>query len=173
MIKIHVSKYKAFAICASFLCLTLQHLQAYNPNSRGYSSLDSIAKSKEDSQSTTPKDSVWKEKKLKEVIVKGSNVTHYPDKDVWKITDEMRKNTFDSYDILKKIPGMFYDEILNTLSYNGLKKILILKDGMEKGNSHIGHLANIRFNNVEIYHSPTGRYSNYEIVINFTGWDMM
>ena len=51
MIKIHVSKYKAFAICASFLCLTLQHLQAYNPNSRGYSSLDSIAKSKADSQS--------------------------------------------------------------------------------------------------------------------------
>ena len=92
-------KYKTFAICASLLCLTLQHLQAYNPNIREHSSLDSIAKSKEGSQSTTPKDSVWKEKKLKEVIVKGSNVTHYPDKDVWKITDEMRKNTFDSYDI--------------------------------------------------------------------------
>lgn len=167
MIKIHVSKYKAFAICASFLCLTLQHLQAYTPKSSEYSLLDSIAKSKENSQSTTPKDSVWKEKNLKEVIVKGSNVTHYPDKDVWKITDEMRKNTFDSYDILKKIPGMFYDEILNTLSYNGLNKILILKDGRKKGNDHIGHLANMRFDNVEIYHSPTGRYSDYEIVINF------
>jgi len=63
MIKIHVSKYKAFAICASFLCLTLQHLQAYTPKSSEYSLLDSIAKSKEDSLSIAPKDSVWKEKK--------------------------------------------------------------------------------------------------------------
>ena len=52
-------------------------------------------------------DSIWKDVYLEKVVVEGSQVIHYPDKDVWTITKAMRKNTFDTYSLLSKIPGFY------------------------------------------------------------------
>ena len=51
---------------------------------------------------TLRKDSIWKNVNLENITIKGSNIAHYPDKDVYTITDEMRKNTIDTYGILEK-----------------------------------------------------------------------
>lgn len=115
---------------------------------------------------TISNDSIWKNVELGNVVVEGSNVIHKLGKDIWTFTEEMRKNTYDTNDILAKIPGFYLERITRSLSYMGDSNILLLIDGREKGNSFIGDLANMRFQKVEVEQNPTGRYHGYAAVLN-------
>ena len=119
-----------------------------------------------DSTKVAMKDSIYKSVDLKEVTVQASNLLHRGDKDIWLITDEMRKNTFDTFSLIAKIPGMYYDKKLKSLFYNNRDNVLLLIDGKEKTNSYIGQLANLRFKKIEVTEHPRGRYSDYYAVIN-------
>ncbi len=126
---------------------------------------------------TVSSDSIWRSAVLDSVVVKGSNVVHRLDKDIWTFTDEMRKGTYDTNDILGKIPGFSYDHFTRQLTFLGDGKILLLIDGRERGNGFTGNLANIRFAKAEVSMSPTGRYQGYRAVVNlvtkedWTGFD--
>ena len=119
-----------------------------------------------DSANTIRQDSIWKDVRLSNVVVEGSKVVHYPDKDVWNITDEMRKNTTDTYDILEKLPGLYVDKVERKISYKGSDKIVVIVDGKEKEMSYIGNLHNMRFRQIEIYEQSHPRYPNADVVIN-------
>ena len=119
-----------------------------------------------DSVSISQSDSIYKSIDLKEVTISASNLLHHGDKDIWLVTDEMRKNTFDTFSLIGKIPGMYYDKKLKSLLYNNRENVLLLIDGKEKTNSYIGKLANIRFKKIEVTEQPKGRYSDYYAVIN-------
>lgn len=115
---------------------------------------------------TLERDSVWKSLQLKEVTVKGTNVKHYSNRDVWTITNEMRKNTITTYELLEKIPSLYYDRVSQSITYKGEDKVLLIVDGKEKDAGYIGNLANIRFNKIEIYENSHTRFPDYNIVIN-------
>ena len=115
---------------------------------------------------TLRKDSIWKNVNLENITIKGSNIAHYPDKDVYTITDEMRKNTIDTYGILEKLPGMFVDKIDRSITYKGKQNIIVLVDGKKKDISYIGNLHNMRFKKIEVYENTHPRYLNADVVIN-------
>lgn len=111
-------------------------------------------------------DSIAASATIKEVIIEGKKVIQYPDKDVWIITKDMRKNAFDTKEMLGNIPGMYYNHFNRELSYNGQKNIKILMDGKEKPGGYVENLAHIRFKHVEITPNPQGLYRDYDVLIN-------
>lgn len=111
-------------------------------------------------------DSIAASATIKEVIIEGKRVIQYPDKDVWIITKEMRKNAFNTKAMLGNIPGMYYNYHSGELSYNGQKNIKILMDGKEKPEGYIEDLAHLRFKHVEITPNPQGLYRDYDVLIN-------
>lgn len=125
------------------------------------------------SQTDSIKDNgnIYKDITLNEVTIKGMNCVSYPDKDVWIITHEMRKNTFDTFSLLQKIPGFTYNKMTRVLSYWGTENILITIDGIKKDNDYGGNLANMRFKKIEIYNNPKGQYDDYDIVINLITYE--
>ena len=139
------------------------------------SPLGVAAQSNEQPQRTDsiPTDSVWKSEVLDSIVVKGSKVTHQLDKDVFTITDEMREKTFNTYDLIGKLPGFFYNRVTKKLSFRGKEKVCLLVDGIEKEGEYIGRLSNTRFRKIEITQTPTGRFDGYDVVVNLitrTGW---
>lgn len=111
-------------------------------------------------------DSIWKTEVLDSVVVRGSMVVRDLDKDVWTITDEMRQRTYDTYELLGKIPGFFYNRARSSLTYMGRDNIRFLVNGIEKEADYVGMLANKRFKKIEITQHPTGRYQDYDVVVN-------
>lgn len=121
---------------------------------------------------TIPLDSdVISQWNLDEVVVKAKNVRHHADKDVWIITDVMRKGAFTTNMMLARIPGIRYNNMDEELTYMGKNNVLVLMDGKEKEIGYVGNLANLRFRKVEIYPNPVGRYQNYDVVINMISYD--
>lgn len=116
-------------------------------------------------------DSIAASATIKEVVIEGKRVIQYPDKDVWIITKDMRKNAFDTREMLGNIPGMYYDRFTQQLSYHGQKNIKILMDGKEKPSGYIGNLAHLRFKHVEITPNPQGLYRDYDVLINLVTKD--
>lgn len=119
-----------------------------------------------DSVSSAKPDSIWKDVQLQGITVKGKNLIRRRGKDIWIITDEMRRHTFNTYDIIGNIPYMYYNVAEQQLYYKNSKNILILIDGKEKDNDYIARMANMRFYKVEIAPRPHGRYGGYDAVIN-------
>ena len=113
-----------------------------------------------------PTDSIWRSEVLDSVVVKGSKVVHDVDKDVWTITDEMRQGTYDTNELVGKIPGFFYNRSSRSLTYMGRDNIRFLINGIEKEADFVGMLVNKRFHKIEITQHPTGRYQNYDVVVN-------
>ena len=126
------------------------------------------AQSNEQSQQadSIPNDSIWRSEVLDSVVVKGSKVVHDMDKDVWTITDEMRHGTYDTNELVGKIPGFFYNRSSRSLTYMGRDNIRFLINGIEKEADFVGMLVNKRFHKIEITQHPTGRYQDYDVVVN-------
>lgn len=139
------------------------------------SPLGVAAQSNEQPQRTDsiPTDSVWKSEVLDSIVVKGSKVTHQLDKDVFTITDEMREKTFNTYDLIGKLPGFFYNRVTKKLSFRGKDNVCLLVDGIEKDIDYTGRLSNARFKKIEITPNPTGRFDGFDVVVNLitkAGW---
>lgn len=128
-----------------------------------FCSADSVST---DSVHVSQQDSIAKIVALDNVVIEGKKVTHYSDKDVWNITDEMRKNAIDTYDILEKLPGMYIDKLDRKMVYKGREEVVVIIDGKEKDMSYIGNLHNKRFRQIEVYEQSHPRYPNADVVIN-------
>ena len=107
---------------------------------------------------TQPADSL--SRTLDEVVVEAETIKRDGNHDIITITREMRKNSFNTAQMLGKIPGMHVDYSSNTLEYFGRRNIKILMDSVEKDEDFIKKLSHIRFDKVDIIRDPTGRYSD-------------
>lgn len=107
-----------------------------------------------------------KETVLAEVVVIGDSIFHYPDKDVYRITKHMRKGSYNTAQMLDKVPGISYNYATKSLSYLGDKNIIILVDSVEKDAEYIKNLRHIRFSKVEVIQNPRGKYESYDAIIN-------
>ena len=113
---------------------------------------------------TQPADSL--SRTLDEVVVEAETIKRDGNHDIITITRDMHKNSFNTAQMLGKIPGMHVDYSSNTLEYFGRRNIKILMDSVEKDEDFIKKLSHIRFDKVDIIRDPTGRYSEYDLVIN-------
>lgn len=103
---------------------------------------------------------------LDSVVVIADNITHYADRDVVRITRAMRKGARNTAQMLGNIPGIDCDYSNNALTYYGSSNILILVDSLEKSADYIKELHHLRFVKVDIIPNPTGKYANYDVLIN-------
>lgn len=103
---------------------------------------------------------------LDSVVITGDNTTHHADRDVVRITRAMRKGARNTAQMLGNIPGIDCDYSNNELTYYGSKNILILVDSIEKSSEYIKELHHLRFNKVDVVPNPTGKYANYDVLIN-------
>ncbi len=115
---------------------------------------------------TTDSLSVHKEKALDSVTVVGSNVTHYADHDVFYITRSMRKGARNTVQMLGSIPGIDCNRADNSLTYHGSSKIVILVDSVEKPSDFIKELHHLRFQKVDVFPNPSGKYADYDVLLN-------
>lgn len=103
---------------------------------------------------------------LDSVIVVGDNTTRYADRDVIRITRAMRKGARNTAQMLGNISGIDCDYSNNGLTYYGSQNILILVDSIEKSANYVKELHHLRFDKVDIIPNPTGKYANYDVLIN-------
>lgn len=117
---------------------------------------------------------------LNEVTVVGKREIHDIDKDTYFVTDSMRQGMTFAAQMIGQLPGVRYDWFGNNLSVYGSKNILLLVDGFEKDASYIKNINPKRIEQIELIHTPNGRYvsDNYAAIINlklkqnYVGWDL-
>lgn len=115
---------------------------------------------------------------LQEVVVKANPIKHQGNHTIVTITREMRKNASNAFEMLGNIPGMYVNRASGAMEYNGRGKIKLLVDSLEKDEKYIKNLTHIRYDRVDIIRNPTGRYAEYDVVINlhtrenYEGYDL-
>ena len=114
---------------------------------------------------------------LGEVTVKGSLRRQNYDKDIYLITDSLRKGTHSGAQLLEKIPGVLRDWENDNLRVNGLKDIVVVVNQVERGMGYAMRINPKRIKQVEITYNPTGKYEGRQVLVNivlyddYKGWD--
>jgi len=115
---------------------------------------------------------------LGEVLVEAETIKRDGNHDIITITREMRKNASTAVEMLGNIPGMYVNRGNGTMEYKGHSKIKLLVDSLEKDENYIKNLTHVRYDRVDIIRNPTGRYADYDVVINlhtrenYEGYDL-
>ena len=117
-------------------------------------------------QADKKKKKIKRESTLDTLMVSGSNITHYADRDVIRITRAMRKGAYNTAELLGRIPGMDWNRGTEALKYRGSNKILILVDSLEKDASYVKGLYHLRYDKIDVIYNPHGRYEGYDVLIN-------
>ncbi len=110
---------------------------------------------------------VKSEKKLQEVVVKGSAIHQSGDKTSIFITKDMRRGKSTVGEMLSDLPNFYYNRAFGTVSYNNTESIVVLVDSIEKPKETIFNMQHIRYDRLEVIYKPAGKYQGYEVLINF------
>lgn len=103
---------------------------------------------------------------LGEVTVTASNIERKGNHDLITITSSMRKGAVNTVQMLGSIQGMMLNRADNSLKYLGSDKIIILVDSVEKDVDYVKNLNHLRFDKIDVIHHPSGKYSEYDVLIN-------
>lgn len=118
---------------------------------------------------------------LETVNVKESAKTLGLDKQSVIITNELRKNTIATKEVLNKVDGVKYNQLTQEVKVDNNKKVKILIDGVEKNQDYILNLNPKRIKKIEILRNISGIYEieGYNSIINiityanYRGADLM
>ncbi len=125
----------------------------------------SLPLSAQEAADSAATDSLTKE--LQEVTVQADVVTQRGNQTTYIVTKEMRRGAYDAGDLLANLPDIQYNRITKEVKFAGRNNIKILVDSMEKNASYIKELTHIRFDKIDVIRFPTGKYADYDMVINF------
>lgn len=126
---------------------------------------------------TSQDTSIWKEVNLKGAVVTGSNITQKGNRTRVFITDELRKGTVTTSQMLGKLPDFYYNYGSRELTYNNSSDIVVLVDSIPRDLSYLNNIQHLRFDKVEIISHPQGLYHGHEVLINlhtkehYTGYE--
>lgn len=116
--------------------------------------------------------------RLGEVTVTASLRREQADKDIYLITDSLRKGTASSAQLVERIPGILRDWENDNLRINGETDIVILVNDVEKGKDYAMRINPKRIKQVEITYNPMGKYEGHRVLMNislyddYIGWDL-
>ncbi len=116
---------------------------------------------------------------LKEVTVVGTLKKETFDKDIYLVTDSMRKGTSSSAQLLEKIPGVLRDWENDKLRVNGEEDVVLLVNEVEKASEYAMRINPKRIKKIEITYNPTGKYEGRRMLLNislfddYIGWDFV
>jgi hypothetical protein len=97
------------------------------------------------------------------IIRKGINRSSY------LVTPQMRSGATNALELLDRIPGVLFDEALETVLVNHHANVLMIVDGIEHQASYFKHLSPHRIHSIELIHAVSGRFvsDDYAAIINF------
>ena len=104
--------------------------------------------------------------RLSEVVVTASNVIRRRDSDLVLVTRDMRRGSFNTAEMLGKVPGFLYNRSTKSLSYYGEENVKILVDSLEKDAGYIKGLHHLRFDKLDVIPNPKGKYEGYAVLVN-------
>lgn len=105
--------------------------------------------------------------KLGDVEVKASNLTRRGGKDVYVVTDDMKRGLYNAGQLLSRVNGVVYNPITTDITYLGSKNVVILLDSVPKPADYIKRLSPDRFDRIDVINFPTGKYLGYDVLINY------
>lgn len=127
---------------------------------------------------STPSANFSLEKELKDVVVVADMVSRNASKETIFITDSLRKGTVSAIQLLAKLPGITTDWGTDEVNVGKDKNVPIVINGKEVKREYAISLNPKRIKKVEIMRYPTGKYSDYPVVLNieladdYKGWDV-
>lgn len=87
-------------------------------------------------------------------------------KEIFTITDEMRKNTNNAANLIAKLPGVSVNQATETIRIGTESDIKVIVDGQEVSRQYAMSLNPKRIKSIEIERNPSGRYAGSNIVVN-------
>lgn len=115
---------------------------------------------------------------LKEVVAVADMVSKSASKEVVFITDSLREGTTNAVQLLAKIPGITADWGTDDISVGKDRNVPIIVNGKETNKNYAVSINPKRIKKIEIMRYPTGKFSDYPIVLNlelasdYVGWDI-
>ena len=100
------------------------------------------------------------------VVVKGHHRVDKVDRSVFTFTDEQKKYSRQTQEILTTLPGLRNDAITGTLKTMNGKSLKILINGVEATDNDLKSIPVDKIKNVEYYTIPPARYADVRTLIN-------
>ena len=100
------------------------------------------------------------------VVVKGHHRVDKVDRSVFTFSDEQKKNSRQSQEILTTLPGLRFDDLSGTLKTMTGKSLKILVNGVEATDNDLKSIPVDKIKNVEYYTVPPARYADVGTLIN-------
>lgn len=100
------------------------------------------------------------------VVVKGHHRVDKVDRSVFTFTDEQKKYSRQTQEILTTLPGLRNDAITGTLKTMNGKSLKILINGVEATDNDLKSIPVDKIKNVEYYTIPPARYADVGTLIN-------
>ena len=100
------------------------------------------------------------------VVGKGHHRVDKVDRSVFTFSDEQKKNSRQSQEILTTLPGLRFDDLSGTLKTMTGKSLKILVNGVEATDNDLKSIPVDKIKNVEYYTVPPARYADVGTLIN-------
>ncbi len=105
-------------------------------------------------------------KDLDEVTVVEKTIKRQGSQDRYTVTKELKRGANNAGQMLGNIPGLDYSLRTGEIRYLTSTNVKILVDSVEKDEAFIKKLSPNRFEFVDVIYNPTGRYADYDLLIN-------
>lgn len=161
--KTHVNQYRWIFSIVLFLTIMPIVCMAKQASPLSVNSMESNVLSAD----SVASDSISKTRDLKELVVEASNVIRRGNMESYIITKDMRKGNRTAGELLRKINGMHYQPFTEALTYLGSSNVILLVDSLQKDESYIKRQSPDRFDRIDIVPQPTGKYTGFDVLINF------
>ncbi len=118
--------------------------------------------------------------RLPAVDIRASTQIPHLNKDVYILTDSMRRAHVHAREILQQLPTITYDPLTNALKVAGSSNVLYLVDGVERSPQYVLNMDPKRIQRIEVIRIPTGRFAfeGYDAIIqiitrqHYSGYDV-
>lgn len=120
-------------------------------------------------QTTSQADTVvTKSVELDEVVVRAMLVKHDAHSDEYRMIPKLTEGAASAYDVLSRLPGVTYNNILNSISVRMDRNVLIEVDGHRVSQEYVQALPVERISRIQVIYAPSARYTTEGIryVIN-------
>ena len=100
------------------------------------------------------------------IVIKGHHRVDKVDRSVFTFSDEQKKNSRQTQEILTTLPGLRYDNLTGKLGTMTGKSLKILVNGVEATDNDLKSIPVEKIKNVEYYTVPPARYADVGTLIN-------
>lgn len=108
---------------------------------------------------------------LEEIVVKGDPKHKDAITETFFLTDSLRNNSNNSFQLLDKLPGISVDWASDAVKIGEYRDVPIMLNGRDVGKELVQNLNPQRIKKIELLRFPKGKYGDMPIVLNYITYD--